>query len=348
MADKPSFFITTPIYYVNAAPHLGTAYCTMLCDVQARYRRAVGYDVKFLTGMDEHGEKVAEAAHQHGFATPQEWCDSQAPLFKDLWQKLEISNDDFIRTTEPRQNHAVQHLWERMRESGYLYKGSYDGWYCVPEETYFTENQVKKSDEERGTKGEHLCPDCGRPLERVQEESYFFKLSAFQDKLLALYDERPDFVQPAFRMNEVRSFVEGGLTDLSVSRTSFDWGIKVPFDEKHVTYVWFDALLNYMTSVGYGVDSDEARAELAYRWPAQYHVVGKDIIVNLLESIRICAHLFAPFMPETSAEVLRRMSLADEADTDDLAAACEWGGLAGGVEVTKGDALFPRLASEKK
>ena len=278
MADKPSYFVTTPIYYVNAAPHLGTAYCTMLCDVQARYRRAAGYDVKFLTGMDEHGEKVAEAARQHGFATPQEWCDSQAPLFKDLWQKLEISNDDFIRTTEPRQNRAVRYLWERMRESGYLYKGSYDGWYCVPEETYFTENQVKKSDEERGTKGEHLCPDCGRPLERVQEESYFFKLSAFQDKLLALYDERPDFVQPAFRMNEVRSFVEGGLTDLSVSRTSFDWGIKVPFDEKHVTYVWFDALLNYMTSVGYGVDSDEARAELAYRWPAQYHVVGKDII----------------------------------------------------------------------
>ena len=246
MAEKPSYFVTTPIYYVNAAPHLGTAYCTLLADVQARFRRAAGYDVKFLTGMDEHGEKVAEAAAEHDEhgekvaeaaaehgMTPQEWCDSQAPLFQDLWRELEVSNDDFIRTTEPRQNHAVQYLWDRMLESGYLYKGSYDGWYCVPEETYFTETQVEKADEERGTKGEHLCPDCGRPLERVQEESYFFKLSAFQDRLLALYDEHPDFVQPDFRMNEVRSFVEGGLTDTSVSRTTFDWGIKVPFDDKH-------------------------------------------------------------------------------------------------------------------
>ena len=534
---KPSFYITTPIYYVNAAPHLGTAYCTMLCDVQARYRRAAGYDVKFLTGMDEHGQKVAEAAEAHGFDTPQAWCDSQEPLFRDLWEKIEISNDDFIRTTQPRQHHAVQYLWERMKESGYLYKGSYDGWYCVPEETYFTENQVKKSDEEHETQGQHLCPDCGRPLERVQEESYFFKLSAFQDKLLAFYDEHPDFVQPDFRMNEVRSFVEGGLQDLSVSRTSFDWGIPVPFDDGHVTYVWFDALLNYMTAVGYSLDDEASRAEFAHRWPAQYHVVGKDIIrfhcviwpamlmaigealpehvfahgfltvrnsetgeaekmsksrgnaiapqdvidllgvegyryyfmtdvahgkdsaisfdrmeqvynadlanswgnlvsrslnmsakyfdgktpalaegweqkenplreiaqgiearyaehmeamdyagakdvvmelvhaanhyiedtapwtvakdearaeelrdiiVNLLESIRISAHLFEPFMPETSAEVFRRMSLAGEEKTDDLTAACEWGGLAGDVPVTKGDALFPRLASDKK
>ena len=275
--SKPSFFITTPIYYVNADPHLGTAYSTIIADVQARYRRSAGYNVKFLTGMDEHGEKVAEAAAKHNM-TPQEWTDSQAPHFKELWSKLEISNDDFIRTTEPRQHHAVQYLWERMKESGYLYKGSYDGWYCVPDETYFTETQVEKGDEEYGSVGQHLCPDCHRPLERVQEESYFFKLSAFQDKLLKLYDEHPDFVEPAFRMNEVRSFVEGGLNDLSVSRTSFDWGIQVPFDEGHVTYVWFDALLNYMTAVGYGVDTDEARAELAYRWPAQFHIVGKDII----------------------------------------------------------------------
>ena len=263
-SEKQPFFITTPIYYVNAAPHLGTAYCTMLCDVQARYRRSRGYDVKFLTGMDEHGEKVAEAAADHGM-TPQEWCDSQAPLFKDLWQELEISNDDFIRTTEPRQYRAVQDLWNRMKDSGYLYKGSYDGWYCVPEETYFTENQVRKSDEEHHTPGQHLCPDCGRPLERVQEESYFFKLSAFQDRLLKLYDEHPDFVQPDFRMNEVRSFVEGGLQDLSVSRTSFDWGIPVPFDERHVTYVWFDALLNYATAVGFG--NPDMAGEYARRWP---------------------------------------------------------------------------------
>ena len=277
MSTKPSYYITTPIYYVNAAPHLGTAYSTIIADVQARYRRATGYNVKFLTGMDEHGQKVAEAAEKHGM-TPQEWCDSQAPLFKELWGELEISNDDFIRTTEERQNRAVQYLWERMQESGYIYKGSYDGWYCVPDETFFTETQVEKADEARGTKGAHLCPDCDRPLERVQEESWFFKLSAFQDRLLKLYDEHPDFVQPDFRMNEVRSFVESGLQDLSVSRTTFDWGIPVPFDDGHVTYVWFDALTNYMTAVGYGADGDEAAADFAYRWPAHTHIVGKDII----------------------------------------------------------------------
>lgn len=274
---QPSFFITTPIYYVNAKPHLGTAYSTVLTDVQARYRRLSGYNVFFLTGMDEHGQKVAEAAADHGLS-PQEWVDSQVPAFKELWNTLEISEDDFIRTTQARQKRAVQYLWERMQESGYLYKGSYDGWYCVPEETYFTQTQVDKADEEHGCKGQHLCPDCGRPLERVEEESYFFKLSAFQDKLLALYDEHPDFVMPSFRMNEVRTFVESGLQDLSVSRTSFDWGIKVPFDDKHVTYVWFDALLNYMTAVGYGQEGADAAAELSYRWPAQYHIVGKDII----------------------------------------------------------------------
>ena len=170
---KQPYFITTPIYYVNAKPHLGTAYCSLLCDVQARFRRAVGYDVLFLTGMDEHGEKVAQAAAEHGME-PQAWCDSQAPYFKDLWDELEVSYDDFIRTTEPRQYRAVQYLWERMRDSGYIYKGSYDGWYCVHEETYFTETQVEKADEEQGTKGQHLCPDCHRPLERVTEESWLF------------------------------------------------------------------------------------------------------------------------------------------------------------------------------
>lgn len=273
----PSYFITTPIYYVNAAPHLGTAYCTILADVQARYRRMMGYNVKFLTGMDEHGQKVAEAAAAHNLS-PQAWCDSQAPLFTNLWKTLEISYDDFIRTTEPRQYKAVQELWNRMKETGYLYKGSYDGWYCTPEETYFTETQVSKAAEAQQSEGENLCPDCGRPLQRVKEESYFFKLSAFQDKLLALYDEHPEFVQPAFRMNEVRSFVASGLQDLSVSRTSFDWGIPVPFDTKHVTYVWFDALLNYMTSVRYGLDDAASKDEFAFRWPAQCHVVGKDII----------------------------------------------------------------------
>lgn len=274
---KPSYYITTPIYYVNAAPHLGTAYSTVLADVQARFRRATGYDVKFLTGLDEHGEKVAESAAEHGM-TPQEWCDAQVPAFKDLWRELCITNDDFIRTTEPRQTKAVQHLWNMLRDKGYIYKGSYDGWYCVPEETYFTETQVRHADEERGTEGQHLCPDCGRPLERVQEESWFFKLSEFQEPLLKLYEERPDFVQPEIRRNEVVSFVEGGLTDLSISRTSFDWGIPLPFDENHVTYVWFDALINYLTAVGYGQEGEDAAEELSYRWPVQAHIVGKDII----------------------------------------------------------------------
>ena len=274
-AERPCYYITTPIYYVNAAPHLGTAYCTILADVQARFRRAMGYDVKFLTGLDEHGEKVAQAAAEHDM-DPQSWCDSLVPAFKDLWAELEISNDDFIRTTEPRQTRAVQKLFQACKDNGYVYKGAYDGWYCVPEETYFTETQVRHADEERGTQGQHLCPDCGRPLERVQEESWFFKLSAFQDKLLELYAEHPEFVEPEIRRNEVVSFVQSGLRDLSASRTSFDWGIPLPFDEKHVTYVWFDALINYLTAIGYGQEGDEAAAELARRWPAQ-HIVGKDI-----------------------------------------------------------------------
>ena len=534
MADKPSYYITTPIYYVNAAPHLGTAYSTILADVQARFRRSMGYDVKFLTGLDEHGEKVAQSAEQHDM-TPQAWCDSLVPAFKDLWAELEITNDDFIRTTQERQTRAVQHLWEVLRDRGYIYKGSYDGWYCVPEETYFTETQVHHADEENGTEGQHLCPDCHRPLERVQEESWFFKLSAFQEPLLKLYREHPEFVEPEIRRNEVISFVEGGLKDLSISRTSFNWGIPLPFDENHVTYVWFDALINYLTAVGYGQPGEEAAAELARRWPAQAHIVGKDIIrfhcviwpamlmaagldvpgqvfahgflmvkneetgkgekmsksrgnaiaprevmdllgvegyryyfmtdvvpgtdgaisfgrmhqvynadlanswgnlisrslnmsakyfdgcapakpaaadafenplaqvaegivgryaakmgafaygeaaaevmelvhaanhyiedaepwalakdpakadelafviYNLLEAIRIAAHLLMPFMPQTSTEALRRISCEAEAGTDDLAAACAWGGLAGGQPVEKGDALFPRLQEE--
>ncbi|MDO4798536.1 MAG: class I tRNA ligase family protein, partial [Coriobacteriales bacterium] len=170
--SRPPFYVTTPIYYVNAAPHLGTAYCTILADVQARYRRAKGEDVKFLTGLDEHGEKVQLAAEDHDM-TPQEWCDSLAPAFHDIWKTLEISNDDFIRTTEPRQVRAVQHLWNLMKDAGYIYKDSYDGWYCVHEETYYTETQVQKSDEEHGVEGQHLCPECQRELQRVKEESWF-------------------------------------------------------------------------------------------------------------------------------------------------------------------------------
>lgn len=288
--DRPSYYITTPIYYVNAAPHLGTAYSTVMADVQARFRRAMGYDVMFLTGLDEHGEKVAQAAAEHDM-TPQAWCDSLVGAFKDLWSHLNITNDDFIRTTEDRQTTSVQHLWEVLKANGSIYKGTYDGWYCQPEETYFTDTQVRHANEMKATSVDlnhrqiakearkapastPLCPDCGRPLKRVQEESWFFKLSEFQEPLLKLYREHPHFVEPEIRRNEVVSFVEGGLKDLSISRTSFDWGIPLPFDEKHVTYVWFDALINYITAVGYGVDE----AEFKRRWPAQVHIVGKDII----------------------------------------------------------------------
>ncbi len=292
--DRPSYFITTPIYYVNAAPHLGTAYSTVMADVQARFRRLTGHDVLFLTGLDEHGEKVAQAAAEHGM-TPQEWCDSLVGAFRDLWGYLNITNDDFIRTTEDRQTKSVQHLWDVLKANGSIYKGTYDGWYCQPEETYFTDTQVRHANEMKSTSVDKhhqaiveeakkapadapLCPDCGRPLKRVQEESWFFKLSEFQEPLLKLYREHPHFVEPEIRRNEVMSFVEGGLKDLSISRTSFDWGIPLPFDEKHVTYVWFDALINYITAVGYGQGTPEAEAEFQRRWPAQVHIVGKDII----------------------------------------------------------------------
>lgn len=282
---KPSYYITTPIYYVNAKPHLGTAYCTILADVQARFRRACGYDVKFLTGMDEHGEKVAEAAEKNGFDTPQAWCDSMEPAFRDLWETLEISNDDFIRTTQPRHIAGVQKFLKTLLDNGYIYKDAYDGWYCRPDETYFTETQVRHHEEERVAAGEApadpehpLCPDCDRPLERIKEESWFFKLSAFEQPLLDFFEAHPDFIQPETRRNEVVSFVKGGLKDLSISRSTFDWGVPFPFDEKHVAYVWVDALINYLSAVGYGADGQEAADTLALRWPAQYHVVGKDII----------------------------------------------------------------------
>jgi methionyl-tRNA synthetase len=244
-----------------------------LADVQARYRRAAGYNVLFLTGTDEHGEKVATAAAEHDM-TPLAWCDSLVPAFKDTWDKLNISYDRYIRTTEREHEETVQALFECLRERGYVYKGSYDGWYCVPEETYFTDTQVRHADEAAHCEGQHLCPDCGRPLERVQEESWFFKLSAFQEPLLKLYRDNPHFVEPEIRRNEVVSFVEGGLKDLSISRTSFDWGIPLPFDPAHITYVWFDALINYITAAGWGHDPQK----FAYRWPAQAHIVGKDII----------------------------------------------------------------------
>ncbi len=269
---RQSYSITTPIYYVNAAPHLGTAYTTVAADTLARFERMDGKDVFFLTGLDEHGQKVAESAEKNDM-TPQQWCDSIAPKFQEMWERLLITNNDFIRTTEERHQRGVQAFWTDLHEKGYLYKASYSGWYCVHEETYYTESEVEEVD------GEKCCPECHRPLRFNDdgEENWFFKLSEFGDKLLAFYDEHPDFVQPQTRRNEVVSFVKSGLRDLSISRTTFDWGVPLPFDEGHVTYVWIDALLNYITAMGYGGTAEEV-AEFERRWPVQYHFVGKDII----------------------------------------------------------------------
>ncbi|WP_165251799.1 methionine--tRNA ligase [Adlercreutzia sp. ZJ304] len=268
--SKGTYSVTTPIYYVNAAPHLGTAYTTIAADVVSRYQRMNGYDVAFVTGMDEHGQKVADTAADHGM-TPLEWCDSMEPAFRDAWDMLDITYTDFVRTTEPRQAKSVQQFWQKLYDGGYLYKGSYDGWYCVHEETYYAESDLEKNDE-----GEFVCPDCKRPVQRAGgEENWFFKLSEFQQPLLDLYEKRPEFIRPETRRNEVVSFVAGGLKDLSISRSTFDWGVPLPFDDGHVAYVWADALIAYMTGIGY---ADDARAgEFDSRWPFQYHFVGKDI-----------------------------------------------------------------------
>jgi methionyl-tRNA synthetase len=262
---KPSFYITTPIYYVNSVPHLGTAYTTVAADALARYRRMTGHDVHFLTGLDEHGQKVAQAAEENG-TDPQSWVDAIAPKFVDAWRMLDISYDGFIRTTEERHIRGAQAFLQVLKDNGDLYQGHYEGWYCVPDETFYAEDQLVDG----------KCPDCGRDVQFVREDNWFFRLSAYQERLLAHYEAHPRFVQPETRRNEVVSFVAGGLKDLSISRTTFTWGIPLPFDPEHVMYVWFDALLNYVTAVGYG---DPAQAEqFARRWPAQYHFVGKDII----------------------------------------------------------------------
>lgn len=264
---RTPFYITTPIYYVNSVPHLGTAYTTIAADALARYRRMTGHDVFFLTGLDEHGQKVAQAAEEHGM-TPQAWVDSIAPKFQEAWEMLDITNDDFIRTTQPRHERASQKLMQTLKDNGHIYQGHYEGWYCVPDETFYTEDQLV----------EGKCPGCGREVQFIREDNWFFKLSAFQDRLLEHYAANPTFVQPDTRRNEVLSFVEGGLRDLSVSRTTFTWGIPLPFDPDHVMYVWFDALINYMTAVGYGSDDPVEVARFERFWPADVHFVGKDII----------------------------------------------------------------------
>lgn len=268
--SKGTYSFTTPIYYVNAAPHLGTAYTTVAADTVARYQRMNGYDVAFVTGMDEHGQKVADTAASHDL-TPQAWCDSMEPAFRDAWDMLDITYTDFVRTTEPRHACTVQKFWQDLYDKGYCYKDSYEGWYCVHEETYYAESDLEKNEE-----GQLVCPDCKRPVQKAGgEENWFFKLSEFQQPLLDFYAEHPDFIRPETRRNEIVTFVEGGLKDLSISRSTFDWGVPLPFDEGHVAYVWADALLAYLTGIGYG-DPDRP-GEFDARWPMQYHFVGKDI-----------------------------------------------------------------------
>jgi methionyl-tRNA synthetase len=264
-ASIPSrYYLTTPIYYVNARPHLGHAYSTIVCDAIARRKRALGIDTWFLTGTDEHGQKIERSAAQAG-RTPAEFAAAISGEFRGLWERLGISNDDFIRTTEERHKRGVQKLFSTLCERGFIYKGSYTGQYCVSDEAYV--------DGPPGTP----CPDCGRITETVSEENYFFKLSAFERKLLEFYDANPGFMGPESTRREVISFVRGGLKDLSVSRTSFSWGIPVPGDEKHVIYVWLDALANYITALGYGSDDPENQARFQKFWPADMHLIGKEI-----------------------------------------------------------------------
>src|SRR5437868_1144667 len=259
------FYITTPIYYVNARPHIGHAYTTIACDTIARRQRLLGADTFFLTGTDEHGQKIERAAQAAG-KTPQQYADEVSAEFRKLWQRMGISNDDFIRTTEERHKKRAQELFRRIRDNGYIYKGTYTGQYCVSDELYVD-----------GAQPGDPCPTCGRITETVHEENYFFKLSAFQDKLLEIY-ANPEFIRPETRRNEVISFVRSGLRDLSISRSTFSWGIPVPDDPKHVIYVWLDALANYITAIGYG--SSHAGAQEAFKkyWPADVHMIGKEIV----------------------------------------------------------------------
>ncbi len=261
---KKTFYVTTPIYYVNDVPHIGHAYTTIAADVLARYKRLNGYDCFLLTGTDEHGQKVEKAAQEAG-KTPLELADQVVERFQGLWATLHISADDFIRTTQARHREAVTALYQRVWEQGDIYLGDYEDWYCTPCETFWTQTQLAAG---------NTCPDCGRPTERLKEKSYFFRMSKYHDALLRHLEEHPDFIQPPTRYNEILSFVKGGLRDLSISRTTFQWGIPVPNDPDHVIYVWFDALTNYITALGFPKDQERFQRY----WPANCHIIGKDIL----------------------------------------------------------------------
>ena len=260
---RPRYYVTTPIYYVNDVPHIGHAYTTTAADVMARYKRLCGYEVVFLTGTDEHGQKVEKAAAAAG-ESPQTLADRMMQRFQALWQRLNISHTEFIRTTEPRHHAAVTALFKKLLDRGDIYKGDYEDWYCVPCETFLTELQLVNQ----------ACPACGRPVDKIKEESYFFSMSKYQDQLLHHLKQHPKMIQPDSRHNEIVSFISGGLRDLSISRTGFRWGIPLPNDPQHIAYVWFDALVNYLTAVGYPTNTHLMRR----LWPADLHLIGKDIL----------------------------------------------------------------------
>ena len=263
--ENKSFYITTPIYYPSGKFHIGTAYTTVASDAIARYKRLRGYDVRFLTGMDEHGQKIQEKAQEAGLE-PQVYVDRIAEASKKVWDLMDISHDDFIRTTETRHKEGVKKIFQTFLDNGDIYKGEYEGWYCTPDETFFTESQLENGN----------CPDCGRAVHKVKEESYFFNMKKYADRLIQYYEDNLEFIEPESRKNEmINNFLKPGLEDLSVSRTSFDWGIRVPGDDKHVIYVWVDALSNYITSLGY---KSEDESLFNKYWPADVHVVGKDIV----------------------------------------------------------------------
>jgi len=268
MSSKKTFYITTPIYYPSDKLHIGHAYTTVASDVMARYKRLRGFDVMYLTGTDEHGQKIERKAAEKG-VSPKQFVDEIVAGIKELWRKLDISYDDFIRTTEDRHKKVVEKIFQQLLDQGDIYLDEYEGLYCTPCESFWTERQAK----------ENKCPDCGRAVELVREQSYFFKMSKYADRLLQYFEENPEFIQPESRKHEmINNFIKPGLEDLCVSRTTFDWGVKVPSNPKHVIYVWIDALSNYITALGYGSDDPELQKRFEHFWPADVHVVGKDIV----------------------------------------------------------------------
>lgn len=269
MSEKKNFYLTTPIYFCNANLHIGHCYTTIIADVIARYKKMRGYNVKFLTGTDEHGQKIEISAKKNNMQ-PQDFVDGIVTQIKDLWSLLDIDYDIFMRTTDPKHISAVQKIFKKLYDSGDIYKSNYEGWYCTPCETFFNERDLIN----------HKCPDCGREVEKMKEEAYFFRLSKYQDKIMEFIKENPDFIEPDSKRREmINNFLKPGLEDLCVSRSSFDWGIKVDFDKKHVIYVWFDALLNYITALGYlAEDKNEDDSDYEKFWPADLHLVGKEIV----------------------------------------------------------------------